>query len=85
MNQKITVRTHNGNVCYFIIDPAQDISQQLAQVHGGSVGHGITYEMTATEIQTIDYYCGSVMFAHKIQSIVETDEPVSLQWNPVTD
>ena len=85
MNKKITVRTHNGKICYFVIDPAKNISQQLAQVHGGSEGHGISYEMTETEIQTVDYYCNCVMFAHQILSVEETEEAVSLQWNPISE
>ena len=80
MNQKITVRTHSGELRSFIIDPTRDIPGQLAKVHNSSVGHGITYEMTDTQIQTIDYFCGEVMFAHQILSVEDTDAPVSLQW-----
>ena len=85
MNRKITVRTHRGDLRSFILDPAQDIPQQLATVHRGQIGHGITYQMTETEIQTIDYFCGEVMFAHKILSVEDTREPVSLKWTTIDE
>lgn len=84
MNQKVTVKTQRGDLCYFIIDPSQNIANQLAQVHSSTVGHDITYTMTETQVQMIDYFHDEVMGAHEILSIEDTAEPVSLQWNAVT-
>lgn len=83
MNKKITIKTDRGEVYNFIIDPQQEMDVQLAQLLGGENGHGITYRMTETQIQMVDYYYNSVIGAHEILSMVDTDEPVSLQWNPV--
>ena len=85
MNHKITVRTHSGELRFFIIDPKADISRQLAAVHGSTPGHGIDYQMTDREIQVIDYFCGEVMFAHTILSVEDTEESVSLQWHKLTE
>ena len=43
------------------------------------------YKLTKTQIQTIDNFCGEVMFAHEILSVENTHEPVSLQWTMVTE
>ena len=83
MNKKITIKTDRGEVYNFIIDPQQEMDVQLTQLLGGENGHGITYRMTETQIQMVDYYYNSVIGAHEILSVVDTDEPVSLQWNPV--
>ena len=85
MNPKITVRTQCGEICYCIIDPAQNVDSQLAQLHGQTVGHGITFRMTETQIQQVDYYCNDVMGSHQILTVEETDEPISLQWNPINN
>ena len=81
MNRKITVRTQNGRICYFIIDPRQNIASQLAKVHGDSVGHGITYDMTDTQIRKLDYYCNEVIAYHEILRAEDTADEISLQWS----
>ena len=83
MNKKITVKTQSGSICYFIIDDAQNIEAQLARLHGQSADHGITFRMTETQIQMVDYYCHDVIGSHLILSTEDTTEPVSLQWHPV--
>lgn len=83
MNQKITIKTEAGDISYFIIDPHQAIDKQLATLHGGEIGHGITYRLTKTQVQMVDYFCDSVIGAHEILSVEDTDEAVSLQWNPM--
>ena len=83
MNKKITIKTDRGEVYNFIIDPQQEMDVQLAQLLGGENGQGITYRMTETQIQMVDYYYNSVIGAHEILSVVDTNEPVSLQWNSV--
>lgn len=83
MNKKITIKTDRGEVYNFIIDPQQEMDVQLTQLLGGENGHGITYRMTETQIQMVDYYYNSVIGAHEILSVVDTNEPVSLQWNSV--
>lgn len=83
MNQKITIKTEAGEISYFIVDPDQAIDQQLAILHGREIGHGITYRLTETQVQMVDYFCDSVIGAHEILSIEDTDEAVSLRWNPI--
>lgn len=83
MNQKITIKTEAGEISYFILDPDQAIDQQLAILHGREIGHGITYRLTETQVQMVDYFCDSVIGAHEILSIEDTDEAVSLRWNPI--
>ena len=65
MNQKITIKTEAGEISYFIFDPDQAIDQQLAILHGGEIGHGITYRLTETQVQMVDYFCDSVIGATK--------------------
>ncbi len=84
MNKKITVKTQIGDIRYCIIDFNQDVDNQLAQVHGHDGNHGISARLTDTQILVVDYFHDSLMGAHDILAIEDTDAPVSLKWNTVT-
>lgn len=82
MNQKITVKTQRGDICYFIIDPEKDIDAQLAHLHGHTSDHGVTARMRNHRIELVDYFHNDVMGFHDILSVEDTTEEVSLRWNP---
>ena len=81
MNIKYTVKNvDNGCVLSCVLDPNENIEDQLTQVFKITPGHGIGVYVRDSEIEVTDYYHASSMAEFEILSKTETPDPVSKQW-----
>ena len=81
MNVKYTVKNvDNGRVLSCVLDPNENIEDQLTQVFKITPGHGIGVFVRDSEIEVTDYYHASCMATFEILSKEETDAPLRTEW-----
>ena len=81
MNVKYTVKNvDNGRVLSCVLDPNENIEDQLTRVFKITPGHGIGVFVRDSEIEVTDYYHASSMAAFEILSKEPTDAPLRIEW-----